>query len=147
MGASLPTQIKACSNAMQTSRLTFTKKFKVMLTVFWDSQGVLIAHFQNRGENMNSASYCEVLLTFRDAVHRKRQGKLANGVLLHHDNARPHTARATQERIQELQWELQHPPYSPDLARSDFHLFRPLKNHLGDRRFADDEEVQTDARK
>jgi hypothetical protein len=52
-----------------------TKKFKVtptagtvMLTVFWDSQGVLLAHFQNRGENMNSASYCEVLLTFRDAV-------------------------------------------------------------------------------
>jgi hypothetical protein len=52
-----------------------TKKFKVtpsagkiVLTVFWDSQGVLLAHFQKRGENMNSASYCEVLLKFLDAI-------------------------------------------------------------------------------
>jgi hypothetical protein len=30
---------------------------KVMLTVFWDSQGVLLAHFQKRGANVNSASY------------------------------------------------------------------------------------------
>jgi hypothetical protein len=29
---------------------------KVMLTVFWDSQGVLLAHFQKLGENVNSAS-------------------------------------------------------------------------------------------
>jgi hypothetical protein len=32
---------------------------KVMFTVFWGSQGILLAHFQKRGENMNSASYCE----------------------------------------------------------------------------------------
>jgi hypothetical protein len=47
-----------------------TKKFKVtstpsagnvMLTVLWHSQGVLLAHFQKRGENVHSASYCEVL--------------------------------------------------------------------------------------
>jgi hypothetical protein len=41
---------------------------------------------------------------------------------------RPHTAQATQERIQELQWELlEHPPYSGDFAPSDFHLFGLLK--------------------
>jgi hypothetical protein len=46
-----------------------TKKFKVtpytgkvMLNMFWDSQGILLAHFQKYGENVNSASYCEVLL-------------------------------------------------------------------------------------
>jgi histone-lysine N-methyltransferase SETMAR len=105
----------------------------MMLTVFWDSQGVLLAHFQTHGENVNSASYeyCEVLLKLRDAVRRKRPGRLAGGVLLHHDNARPHTARATQERIQDLQRELiEHPPYSPNLAPSDFHLFGPLKTTL-----------------
>jgi hypothetical protein len=68
--------------------------------------------------------------------------------LLHHDNARPHTARATQERIQELQWELlEHPPYSLDLAPHDFHLFGPLKNHLGGDHFADDEEVKMEVQK
>jgi histone-lysine N-methyltransferase SETMAR len=77
---------------------------------------------------VNSASYCEVLLKLRDVIRRKRPGQQARGVLLHHDNARPHRARATQERMQELQWELlEHPPCKQDLAPSDFHLFGPLK--------------------
>jgi histone-lysine N-methyltransferase SETMAR len=77
---------------------------------------------------VNSASYCEVLLKLRDAICRKSPSELARGALLHHDNARPHTVRATQENIQELQWELlEHPPYIPDLAPSDFHVFGPLK--------------------
>jgi hypothetical protein len=64
--------------------------------------------------------------------------------VLHHDNARPHTARATQDRIQELQELLEHTPYNLDLAPNDFQLFRPLKNHIGGKCFADDEEVETD---
>jgi hypothetical protein len=91
---------------------------KVMLTIFWDSQGVLLAHFQKCGENVNSASYCEVLLKLRGATRRKRPGQLARGILLHQHNARPHTVQAVLQ--QELQWELlEHPPYSPDFARSD----------------------------
>jgi histone-lysine N-methyltransferase SETMAR len=71
------------------------------------------------------------MLKLRDAIHRKRPGQLARRLLLHHDNARPHTARATQDRIQELQWEiLDHLPYSPDLTPSDFHLFGLLKTTL-----------------
>jgi hypothetical protein len=93
------------------------KKFKitpsagnVMLVVFSGSQGVLLAHLRKRGEIVNSASYCEVLLKLRDAIRRKLSGQLARGVLLYNDNARPHTSQATQERIQELQWELlEHP--------------------------------------
>jgi hypothetical protein len=41
-------------------------------------------------------------------------------------NARTHTARPTQEGIQEQQYQLlEHPPYSPDMTPSDFHLFDP----------------------
>jgi hypothetical protein len=61
---------------------------KVMLTVFRDSRGVLLVHFKKRGENVNSASYCEVLLKIRDAIRRKRPGKLARGVLLYHENVK-----------------------------------------------------------
>jgi hypothetical protein len=92
MGASLPTRIKERFNAIETSKFTFNQKVKVapsagkvMLTVFWDSQGVLLAHFQNHGENVNSAAYCEVLLKLWDAFRRKRPCQLARGVLLHHD--------------------------------------------------------------
>jgi histone-lysine N-methyltransferase SETMAR len=78
---------------------------------------------------------------------QKTHNQLPRGVLLHH-GARPHTARATQERIQELQQELpKHPPYTADLAPSDFHLFGLLKNNLGGERFTDDAEVEMEVRK
>ena len=35
-----------------------------------------------------------------------------------------------------------HPPYSPDLAPSDFHLFLKMKEHLAGKRHADDEDLQ-----
>ena len=56
-----------------------------------------------------------------------------------HDNACPHTAIATQDLIRTFGWEqFDHPPYSPDLAPSAFHLFF----HLAGRRFDDDNEVK-----
>ena len=52
-------------------------------------------------------------------------------VVLLHDNSRPHTERVTQEKILELQRPvLPHPPYSSDLAPTDFHLFCSLQNFL-----------------
>jgi transposase len=47
---------------------------KVILAVFWDSQEVLFAHFQKRGENVNSVLYCEVLWMLQDAIRRIRLG-------------------------------------------------------------------------
>jgi hypothetical protein len=47
-----------------------------MLTVLRDSQRVLLAHFQKSGENVDSASYCGVLLKLRDEIRRKRRGQL-----------------------------------------------------------------------
>jgi hypothetical protein len=53
-------------------------------------------------------------------------GLLSTGIILHHDSARPHTARATAATIEDLHFEcLPHPPYSPDLAPSDYHMFGP----------------------
>jgi len=37
---------------------------------------------------------------------------------------------------------LPHPPYSPDLEPSDYHLFPKLKEHLGGMRFHTDDEVK-----
>jgi hypothetical protein len=55
-----------------------------------------------------------------------------------HDNARPHTAAETQDLIATFGWEqFDHPPYNPDLAPSDFHVFLRLKTFLGGRRFHD----------
>jgi transposase len=56
---------------------------------------------------------------------------LTYGLVLLHGNARPHTAARTRALLEHLNWELfDHPPYSPDFAPSDYHLFTYLKNWL-----------------
>ena len=65
-------------------------------------------------------------------------------VLFHHDNAPSHTSGQTRETIDSLGWTtLPHPPYSPDLAPSDYHLFGPLKRHLKGTYHDDDDELKT----
>ena len=93
---------------------------------------------------MTSATYADLLKNhLRLAIKFKRRGLLITGVLLQHDNARTHTASSTVATIQDLSFDcLPHPPYSPDLAPSDFHVFGPLKEATGCKSFRSDEEVQ-----
>ncbi|KAG5319648.1 MOS1T transposase, partial [Pseudoatta argentina] len=63
-------------------------------------------------------------------------------VILLHDNARPHVAKPVKTYLETLKWEvLPHPLYSPDIAPSDFHLFRSMAHGLADRRFHSYEEA------
>jgi histone-lysine N-methyltransferase SETMAR len=105
---------------------------EVMLTVFWDSQGPILGHYQERGTTVNSAHYNEMLCDkLKPVIRTKRQGLLSKGVALLHDNAHPHTAAHTVETLCHLNFEvLEHPRYSPDLAPSDYHLFGLLKDAL-----------------
>ena len=110
---------------------------KLMLTVFWDSQGPILENYMEKGVTVTSVNYCDMLRNeLRPTILSKRRGMLTQGVLLLHDNSRPHTAHLTIKTIRQLNWEVLEPlSYSPDLAPSDFHLFGPLKNALRSRRF------------
>jgi hypothetical protein len=56
-----------------------------------------------------------------------------------HDNACPHTTTTTQDLIATFGWEqFDHPPYSPDVTPSDFHVFLHLKTFLGGQQFHED---------
>jgi len=60
-----------------------------------------------------------------------------------HDNASPHTARATIDAMEMPKFEvLSHPHYSPDLAPSDFHFLPHLKRDLKGTHFTSDDEVK-----
>jgi len=93
---------------------------------------------------VNSTTYADLLKNhLRPAMKSKRRGLLSTDVLLQRDNPRPHTAGSTVATIQDLSFEcLPHPPYSPDLALSDFHVFGPFKEAMGGKSFRSDEEVQ-----
>jgi histone-lysine N-methyltransferase SETMAR len=97
---------------------------KIMLTLFWDQKGIILEDYMPRGKTVTSASYSDLLKNhLRPVVKTKQCGLLSTGVILRHDNARPHTARATAVIIEDLHFEcLPHPPYSLDLALSEYHM-------------------------
>jgi len=117
---------------------------KVMLTLFWDERGVILEHYMPRGNTVTSATYADLLKNHLcPAIKSKRRGLLSTGVLLQHDNFPSHTARSTVATIRDLSLKcLPHPPYSPDLAPNDFHVFGPLEEAIGGKSFRSDEEVQ-----
>ena len=65
------------------------------------------------------------------------------GIVLLYDSARLHTARQTQALLREqFHWDIsEHPPYSTDLAPSDFFLF-PNMEHLAGKLFVNDEDLK-----
>jgi hypothetical protein len=79
----------------------------------------------------------------KPAIRSESRGRLSEGVLLFYDNTRPHTAARTLETLRKWKWEvMEHPTHSPDVSPFDFHLFGPLKEALGGRRFRCDEDVK-----
>nr|XP_033335340.1 histone-lysine N-methyltransferase SETMAR-like [Megalopta genalis] len=81
--------------------------------------------------------YCNQLDEMMQKL-KEKQPRLVNrsiSILLH-DDARPHSAQMTVAKLQKLELELLHrPPYSPDLASTDYHFFRNLDNFLIGKQF------------
>jgi len=104
---------------------------KVLALIFWDQDGILLIDYLPKGQTIN-AEYCSSLLVqLKDILKEKCRGKVTNGFLFLHDNAPAQRALATQKKLTYLGFQcLYHPPYSPDLALSDYHLFSGLKKQL-----------------
>ena len=119
-----------------------------MVTVFWDSVGVILVDFMSKRATINSDVYIGTLKKLKARIRRVRSALEMSKVLLQYDNARSHTSLKTREVISFFGWTtILHSPYLPDLAPSDFHLFGPLKESLRGRHFSSDEEVKTAVRK
>ena len=114
-----------------------------MLTVFFDIRGPILVEFLEHRKTINSDVYCATLCSLCMSIKSKRPGLLTEGMILLHDNARPHVSRVTQSVLAKFKWEqFEHPPYSPDMSPCDFHLFGPLKKHLKGKRFHSDDELK-----
>jgi hypothetical protein len=115
---------------------------KLMATIFCDRKGVLSVEFMQKGATVTSKVYCETLKKLCTAIHNKRCGMLTSSVVVLHDNVHPHTTAHTQALLKHFNWELfDHPPYSPDLAPCDYHLFTYVRNWMGSQCFNNNEEL------
>jgi len=81
-------------------------------------------------------------MQMKDILKEKSRGNITEEVLFLHDNALAHRAFATQKKLAYLGFQcLDHPPCSPDLAPSDYHLFPGQRKQLKVRHFSSDAEV------
>ena len=130
-GSSAPKQVKSERSAK-----------KIMASIFWDAKGVLLIDYLEKGKTINSEYYCNLLDQLDKNIREKRPGLQKKTIIFHQDNARVHTSFLTMVKLNELKYELfEHPPYSPDLAPSDYYLFRNLKQFLRGKRFSSNEEA------
>ena len=105
-----PTPTKFC--VQQSAR-------KIMATVFWDSEGVLLLEFMPHKMTITGDTYASKIVVLRESIKQKRCGKLLAGVLLLHDNAPAHKSCTLWAAIRKCGFvELNYPSYSPDLAPS-----------------------------
>jgi len=112
---------------------------KVLASIFWDQDDILLIGYLPKGQTINAEYYSSLLVQMKGILREKRRGKVTKGVLFLHDNAPAHRALATQKKLAYLGFQcLYHPPYSPNLAPSDYHLFPGLKKQLQGRHFSSD---------
>ena len=108
---------------------------KVMGTVFWDAEGLILAEFLERGQTITAARYVQTLHKLRRALRDKHPGR---NIIILQDNACP-----TSEAIAKMGWEvLPHPSYSPDLAPSDYYLLGFVNNQLRGQHYETTEAIQ-----
>jgi len=116
-----PPKNSECKNPLEK----FSPRF------FWDQDGILLIDYLPKGQTINAEYYSSLPMQLKDTLKEKRRGKVFKGVLFLHDNAPAHRAPETQTKLAYLGFQcLDHPPYSPDLASSDYHLFPGLKKTI-----------------
>jgi len=101
---------------------------KVLASFFWDQDGILLIDYLPKGQTINAEYYSSLLVQLKDILRENFRGKVTKAVLFLHYNAQDHRVLATQKKMAYLGFQrLDQPPYSPDLAPSDYHLFPGLK--------------------
>ena len=114
---------------------------KVMATIYWESHGIILMDYLQKGKTITGGYYASLLDLF-GAILKEKRPHLAKKVLIHHNNAPAHTSAIATAKLFDLLYEiLPHPLYSLDLSPPDYFLFPNMKTSLGGKRFSLNEEI------
>ena len=112
------------------------------MCVWWNFEGVIHWEFVT---NVNKVLYSQQLEGVHEILRRRYQELVnRNSVLLKKVNVRSQTARITLTKNQELGGIelISHSANSPDLAPTNYHLFRSMAHFLRGRNFESIEDVE-----
>jgi transposase len=110
-----------------------------MVTIVWNPSGFHLIDAFPKGHTFNATCYVNIIL--QPLLDGRSSGPGA-GLIIHADNARPHTAQKTLKFCRENRLEMApHLPYSPDLAPYEFFLFGHVKHALERAEFPSKEDL------
>ena len=105
---------------------------KIMLCI-WDQKGLIYYELLKPGDSIMDDRLQLIRLSRALREKRPEYEQRHDKVILLHDNARPHIVK---KYLETFKWNvLSHPPYSPDIAPSDYWLFRRMQHDLTSHRF------------
>ncbi|PAV60690.1 hypothetical protein WR25_14446 [Diploscapter pachys] len=105
-------------------------------------QSAIKANPEATTRTVTATVYVDQLQKLIDTIQEKRPRRSI--VHLLHDNAQLHVASGTHQKTTKLGWHLIiYPSYSPGLAPPDYHLFRPLKLHLREKKIDKYDDLKT----
>jgi hypothetical protein len=130
------------SDSVTEARYPSQKSYALYLVGY---EGILYHELMKSRQTVNAERYGQQLGRLSEAIEGKRpiQGHGRRKIILLHDNARPPVAISTQQTITDLGWEVSpYPAYSPDLAPSDYYLFRSMEHFLREKKFKNEEDLR-----
>jgi histone-lysine N-methyltransferase SETMAR len=114
-----------------------------MITIVWGPSGFKVIDMLPKGTKFNSNYYITHILTPLCEILKSTEEKNPfRNYVLHADNAKPHVGKLVIEFCESCKLRrAPQPPYSPDIAPSDFFLFGYTKDKLKGLTFASENDL------
>ena len=122
----------------------FAVRFHVGIGKYRNIHGPLVVEALPGGMTWTADYFVESILSqIVESEPFQRSQRQKQKFIVHMDNAPVHTAATVKRMMRENHLHsAPHPPYSPDLAPSDFYLFGALKSRIKGLEFADSDEIK-----
>jgi transposase len=113
-----------------------------MVICFFSKTGSEFVHVVPEKVSVDSEYFIKNVIKPLHRNFQKRYGRKYKSII-HFDNCSVHVSTDSEKALKKTNFKtLKHPPYSPDLAPSDFFLFGRVKSELGKYKIHSEEQLQ-----
>ena len=113
-----------------------------MLTIFWNPNGFHLVRVLPKGCTFNGDYFINAILDPIYQMTAPLREEYGRSIILHYDNAKPHNSSKVLKYLESHDMiKAPQPPFSPDIAPSDFYLFGYIKKVLEGQSFDSPEQL------